>query len=351
MKLGIIGGGQLARMLALAARPLGVDCIVVEPGDDPPAAPVAEVRRARYDDPVALADLADRCDVVTVELEAVPVDALAWLAERVPVRPGAAAVAAAQDRLLEKRLLRRLGIPTAPFDDEVHGLPALVKSRRGGFDGRGNRLVRTPEELAGARFELTDPIVEGMVPFEREVSIIAARSVTGDVRCWPLVTNVHEHGILRRSRVAGSEPAALQGEAERLARLVLEDTGYVGVLALELFEVDGALVANELAPRVHNSGHWSIEGAVTSQFEQHVRAVCGLPLGDPYAVGASVMLNCVGSMPDAAAVLAVPGAHLHDYGKSPRPGRKVGHVTVTAPGPALLAERVDALVPLVPFVV
>ncbi len=351
MRLGIIGGGQLARMLALAAHPLGIECLVIEPAEDPPAAAVCEVRRAAFDDPDALDELAARCDVVTVELEAVPVAALERLAERVPMRPGPAAVAAAQDRLSEKHLLRRLGIATAPFDDEVHGLPALVKSRRGGFDGRGNRLVRTPDELAGARFELPDPIVEGMVPFDREVSILAARSVTGDIRCWPLVANVHEHGILRRSRVAGSEPAALQADAERLARLVLEATGYIGVLALELFDVGGHLVANELAPRVHNSGHWTIEGAVTSQFEQHVRAVCGLPLGDPYAVGASVMLNCVGDEPDPAAVLAVPGAHLHRYGKSPRPGRKVGHVTVTAPGPALLAERVEALVPLVPFVV
>lgn len=351
MKLGIIGGGQLARMLALAAHPLGIECVVVEPAEAPPATGVAEVIRAPFDDADALAALAARCDVVTVELEAVPVEALEQLARRVPVRPGPAAIAAAQDRLAEKHLLRRLGIATAPFDDEVHGLPALVKSRRGGFDGRGNRLVRTPEELAGARFELPDPIVEGMVPFEREVSILAARSVTGDVRCWPLVTNVHQHGILRRSRVAGSEPAVLQAEAERLARLVLEATNYVGVLALELFEVAGTLVANEMAPRVHNSGHWTIEGAVTSQFEQHVRAVCGLPLGEPWAVGASVMLNCIGDEPDPAAVLAVPGAHLHRYGKSPRPGRKVGHVTVTAPGPALLAERVDALVPLVPFIV
>ena len=349
--LGIIGGGQLARMLALAARPLGISCLVVEPADDPPAASVAEVIRARYDDPAALDALAERCDVVTVELEAVPVDALEALARRVPVRPAPAAVAAAQDRLAEKRLLRRLGIATAPFDDEVHGLPALVKSRRGGFDGRGNRLVRTPEELASARFELTDPIVEGLVPFTREVSILAARSVRGDVRCWPLTVNVHEHGILRTSRVAGAEPQSLQREAERLAGLVLDATGYVGVLALELFDVDGTLVANEMAPRVHNSGHWTIDGAVTSQFEQHVRAVCGLPLGDAWAVGASVMLNCVGEEPDAAAVLAVPGAHLHRYGKSPRPGRKLGHVTVNAPGPALLAERVDVLTRLVPFVV
>ena len=351
MRLGIIGGGQLARMLALAAHPLGVSCLVIEPTDAPPAAAAAEVLRADYDDPAALDALAERCDVVTVELEAVPLEALERLARRVPVRPAPAAVAAAQDRLTEKQLLRRLGIATAPFDDEVHGLPALVKARRGGFDGRGNRLVRTPEELASARFELPDPIIEGLVPFRREVSVLAARSVGGDVRCWPLAVNVHDRGILRTSRVAVSEAADLQAEAEGLIGRVLDATGYVGVLALELFDVDGHLVANELAPRVHNSGHWTMDGAVTGQFEQHVRAVCGLPLGDAWAVGASVMLNCVGELPDAAAVLAEPGAHLHLYGKDPRPGRKLGHVTVTAPGPALLAERVDALARLVPVVV
>jgi 5-(carboxyamino)imidazole ribonucleotide synthase len=351
VRLGIIGGGQLARMLALAAHPLGIECLVVEPADDPPAGAVAEVVAAPYDDPRALDALAARCDVVTVELEAVPVDALEALSARVPMYPHPAAVAAAQDRLTEKRLLRSLGIETAPFDDEVHGLPALVKSRRGGFDGRGNRLVRTPEELATARFELPDPIVEGLVAFDREVSIVAARSAAGDVRCWPLTENTHEHGILRTSRASSAEPSALQGEAERLARLVLDATGYVGVLALELFDVGGRLVANEMAPRVHNSGHWTIDGAVTSQFEQHVRAVCGLPLGDSWAVGASVMLNCVGGEPDRAAVLAVPGAHLHLYGKAPRAGRKVGHVTVTAPGPAILGERVAAVAPHVPFVV
>ena len=351
MRLGIVGGGQLARMLALAAHPLGVECLIVEPAEDAPAAAVAEVICAHYDDTDALDALAARCDVVTVELEAVPVAALERLARRVPVRPRPEAIAATQDRLAEKRLLRSLDVTTAPFDDEVHGLPALVKSRRGGFDGRGNRLVRTNEELATARFELPEPIVEGLVPFTREVSMLAARATTGDVRCWPLTVNTHEQGILRTSRASSSEPTTQQRDAEKLAKLVLEALDYVGVLALELFDVDGELVANELAPRVHNSGHWTIDGAVTSQFEQHVRAVCGLPLGDSWAVGASVMLNAVGGEPDRDAILAVPGAHVHLYGKTPRPGRKVGHVTITAPGPALLAARVEAVAPLVPFVV
>ena len=352
MRLGIIGGGQLARMLALAARPLGVDCVVVEPAPSPPAAAVAEVIAAPFDDRAALATLVRTCDVVTVELEAVPVAALEWLQRSVPVRPGPAVIAAAQDRLAEKHLLRRLGIPTAPFDDEVHGLPARVKARRGGFDGRGNRLVRTPEELASARFELPEPIVEGLVPFEREVSVLAARSVTGEVRCWPVVENRHEHGILQCTMApAPWLTPALQAEAEDLIGRVLADTAYVGVLALELFEVDGHLVANELAPRVHNSGHWSIEGSVTSQFEQHVRAVCGWALGDTSAVGPSAMLNMVGEEADATAVLTLPGTHLHLYGKEPRPARKIGHVTVTASNAEELQHRIHATAPLVPFVV
>lgn len=352
MRLGILGGGQLARMIALAARPLGVDCVVVEPAPEPPAGAVADVIAAPYGDAAALATLAATCDAVTVELEAVPVEALEWLAERVPVRPGPAVVAAAQDRLAEKHLLRRLGIPTAPFDDEVHGLPALVKTRRGGFDGRGNRLVRTPEELASARFELPDPIVEGLVPFEREVSIVAARGVDGEVRCWPVVENRHERGILQRTIApAPWLTPSLQSEAEDLIGRVLRDTGYVGVLALEMFEVDGHLVANELAPRVHNSGHWSIEGAVTSQFEQHVRAVCGWPLGDTTVLRPTAMLNMVGEAADTTAVLALPGAHLHHYGKSPRPGRKIGHVTVTAANAEELQHRIHATQPHVPFVV
>ncbi len=342
-------------MLALAAHPLGVECVVVEPAPDPPARSVAEVIAAAYDDPAALAALA-ACDAVTVELEGVPSAALAWLAERVAVRPNPEAITTAADRLLEKQLLRRLGIATAPFDDEVADAPAIVKSRRGGFDGRGNRLVRTDDELAAARSELPDPIVEGIVRFERELSIVAARSVDGDVRCWPLVENHHEYGILRRTLAPAtfSDDAARRALGEQavdLAHRVLDALDYVGVLAIELFEQQGRLVANELAPRVHNSGHWSMDGAVTDQFEQHVRAVCGLPLGDPSTVGVTAMLNAVGGLPDRTTVLAVPGAHLHVYGKSARPGRKLGHVNITAPDDAELARRVAALTNAVPFVV
>lgn len=349
MRLGIIGGGQLARMLALAARPLGIDCVVVEPTEAPPATSVASVIRAAFDDPVALSTLASTCDVVTVELEAVPISGLDWLSERVVVRPSAAAVAVAADRLLEKQLFRSLGVTTAPFDEEVVDVPAIVKSRRGGFDGRGNRLVRTVDELAAARVALPDPIVEGLVSFVREVSIVCARSTDGALACWPVVENLHERGILRRTTAL--DPDALtQAAAVSIARRVAERLEYVGVLAIELFELaDGSLVANEMAPRVHNSGHWTIEGAHTSQFEQHIRAVCGLPLGDPSLREPTVMLNAVGRMPAALPVLDVPGAHLHDYNKAPRPGRKVGHVSVTASTRELLDRRVTELVAHVPF--
>ena len=349
MRLGIIGGGQLARMLALAAQPLGIDCLVIEPAPNPPAASVAKVIGAAYDDPTALSALAVGCDLVTVELEAVPIAALEWLAARLPVHPSPAGISTAADRLAEKQLFRRLGIATAPFDGEVEGPPAIVKTRRGGFDGRGNRLVRTRAELDAAIAEMPDPIVEGLVTFERELSIICARSIDGGVRCWPVVENLHERGILRRTTAPA--PSLAGGEqAEAIATRVAKALDYVGVLAIELFELaDGSLVANEMAPRVHNSGHWTIEGAHTSQFEQHVRAVCGLPLGEATLREPTVMLNAIGRVPDRAAVLAVPGAHLHTYGKLARSARKVGHVTVTAPDLVTLASRVDQLVPIVPF--
>lgn len=337
--VGILGGGQLGRMLALAGVPLGVRTVVVEPAGDPPAGAVAEVLAAPYDDPAALESLARRCDVVTVELEGVPVDALAWLAERVPVHPGPQAVAVAQDRLAEKRRFRALGIDTAPFDEAVAG-EVLVKARRGGFDGRGQRRVSGVDEIARATAELGgDVIVEGIVAFERELAVLAARGRGGELAAWPVVGTVQVDGILRTARPSGRR----QGEAEAIVRTLADALDYVGVLAVELFDTAAGLVANEWAPRVHNSGHWTIEGAVTSQFEQHLRAILGWPLGDPSPVGASAMVNLLGEAPDPAAVLAVPGAHLHLYAKAPRPGRKLGHVTVTAPDPATLDHRLAAL--------
>ena len=327
--VGILGGGQLGRMLALAGAPLGMRCVVVEPAPDPPAAVAAEVIAAAYDDPAALADLARRCDVVTVELEHVPVAGLAWLAERVPVRPSPEAIAIAQDRRTEKEALAAAGIATAPWAAPPRPFPGgtVVKRRRGGFDGRGQVVLAPGEPVEGALDGLC--ISEEVVAFEREVSIVAARAVDGAVACYPVVENRHAEGILRTTVApAPGLTAATQAEAEGIATAVLDRLGYVGVVAVELFAVDGGLVANEVAPRVHNSGHWTIEGAATSQFEQHLRAITGLPLGSTAARGAMAMVNLIGSLPDVRAVLAVPGAHLHLYGKAPRPARKLGHVTV-----------------------
>ncbi len=355
--VGVIGGGQLGRMLALAGIPLGVRCVVLEPGADPPAGPVAEVVAAPYDDLDGLAALGRRCEVVTYEFENVPVAAAEWLAERVPVRPGPLALGTAQDRLAEKLLFTRLGIATPPYvavDDRAGlrravaevGLPAVLKTRRLGYDGKGQVVLRAPGDVDAAWDALggVPLLLEGFVPFDRELSIVAARGVGGEVAAFPVVANHHEAGILRLTLAPAPELGqGLRERAEALVGQVLDALDHVGVIAVELFEVGGRLLANELAPRVHNSGHWTIEGAETSQFEQHLRAVCGLPLGSAAARGFSAMVNLVGVEPDPAGVLAVPGAHLHRYDKVPREGRKLGHVTVTAADEAARDERLSAV--------
>lgn len=361
--VGILGGGQLGRMLALAGAPLGVRVVAVEPGADPPAAVAAEVVRAPYASAQAVEALA-ACDVVTVELEGVAVATLEALAKRgVAVRPGPAAVRVSQDRLVEKRHLQAHGIPTAPFaavDDlaslragvtEV-GLPAVVKARIGGYDGRGQAVVRGDDDgaLAAAWRAVGErpSIVEGFVAFRRELSIVAARAADGTTACYPLVENRHRDGILRVTLApAPGAPASMDAEARRLVTRLLDSLAYVGVIGLELFDTPGGLVANEFAPRVHNSGHWTIEGAATSQFEQHLRAVLGWPLGPAEPLRHAAMVNLIGGWPDPADALAVPGAHLHLYGKAARPARKVGHVTVVAETAAerdALAARVEAVV-------
>jgi 5-(carboxyamino)imidazole ribonucleotide synthase len=343
--LGIIGGGQLGRMLALAAAPLGIECVAVEPAEKAPAAIAADVIRATYGDRGALEHLARRCDVVTVELEHVPVDALGWLAERVPVRPSPNVVAIAQDRLLEKQALRAAGIPTAAWAEALEAFPegTVVKRRFGGYDGRGQVMV-PPGGTVAAVLD-GDCISEAVVPFERELSIVAARDLDGAVVTYPVVENRHADGILRATRAPAPRlDSRTQAQADGFARRLMSAWDYVGVIAVELFQlVDGSLLANEVAPRVHNSGHWTIEGTDTSQFEQHVRAVCSLPLGSAEPWGVAAMVNLIGAIPDAAAVLAVPGAHLHLYGKEPWPGRKVGHVTVVAAEETELDERLQCL--------
>lgn len=351
----VLGGGQLGRMLGIAAVPLGVRLRFLDPAADATAQSLGDLVVGDLGDAGAISRVADGADVVTYEWEGVPADGARSVAPNVPVRPDPRALEVAQDRLIEKKTFERLGIGVAafaPIDEsgdvgpalERVGLPAVVKTRRGGYDGKGQRVVRTDDDARDVWRELgaVPLIAEALVPFTRELSVLAARAVDGTTACYPLVENDHAGGILRTSRApAPGLTRAIQRDAAELAARLLDDLDYVGVLAVELFEHDGRLLANEMAPRVHNSGHWTIEGAVTSQFEQHVRAVLGWPLGSTAARGVAAMINCIGRLPDRAAVLAVPGAHLHDYEKSPRPGRKVAHVTIVADDAATLDARVD----------
>ncbi len=355
MKVGIIGGGQLARMLALAGHPLGIETVVLDPAPDACAGAVTQQLRGAYDEQSQLKALADDVDVVTYEFENVPAEAVKFLTDQASVYPPPNALETGRDRLREKTLLSTtLGIPTAPFavvdsrqglESAVAdiGLPAVLKTRTLGYDGKGQFVLRRTEDVDAAWDLLggVPLILEGFVEFEREVSIIAVRGRNGEIRCYPLSENIHTDGILRLSYCRPGDPQ--QAAAEDYIRRLLESLDYVGVLALELFQAGDRLLANEMAPRVHNSGHWTIEGAETSQFENHLRAICGLPLGPTTPVGYSAMFNLIGDLPEPAAVLAIPGAHFHAYGKAAREGRKVGHITVRAQSAAELEKRVKAL--------
>lgn len=361
MTIGILGGGQLGRMLALAGSTLGQRFVLLDPSAEASGGHVADLRVGAYDDVDRLAELAHVVDVVTYEFENVPVASARYLSERVAVFPPPVALEASQDRLDEKRFFARLGIPTPAFEPvssrsdlaravETLGVPLVLKTRRFGYDGKGQCVLRDPADIDRAWQSLGPSalIAERLVPFERELSILAVRGTTGETRFWPLVENEHRDGILRLSVPASAAWSPdLQASAEEHARKVLDTLGYVGVLAIELFLVEGTLVVNEMAPRVHNSGHWTIEGAETSQFENHVRAILGLPLGATTLSCPCAMLNLIGTVPPAAAILAIEGAHLHDYGKEAKPGRKLGHVTVRAPSHDVLRERVAALLALV----
>ena len=356
--VGILGGGQLARMMALAGAPLGLRFLVMDSAADACAAQFVPLLGADYRDEEALAEFARRVDVVTFDFENVPAESAQWLAERVPVFPNPRALAVAQDRLAEKTLFRELGIGVPAFaaidtrDDldraaRSVGLPAILKTRRLGYDGKGQFRIRSEQDLdaawaaLGAQAERVGLILEAFVPFEREVSVVAARGRDGEFRAYPLTENWHESGILAASLAPASVDDALREAALVAARRVAEALDYVGVFALELFVRDGQLLANEMAPRVHNSGHWTIEGAEVSQFENHLRAVLGLPLGSTAARGVSCMLNWIGALPERDVVLDEAGGHWHDYGKSPRDGRKVGHATLRSDHPADLAAALD----------
>lgn len=357
MTIGILGGGQLGYMLALAGYPLGLHFRFLDPSPEAPVGRIAQRVTADYTDHAALERFSNGLELVTYEFENVPVEAAEFLAERVLVYPPPAALEAAQDRVAEKTLFRSLGINTTDFVPLAKptefeggvkelGLPAVLKTSRMGYDGKGQLILRTADDVSRAKAELPSVahILERFVPFRRELSVLAVRSRNGETAFYPLVENHHRGGILRLSLAPapGLEPA-VQRAAEDIARRVLQSLKYVGVLAIEFFEHEGRLLANEMAPRVHNSGHWTIEGAVTSQFENHLRAVLGLPLGSTAAAGHCAMLNLIGDLPEAPDVLAVPDAHLHFYGKAPRPGRKLGHVTLRAASPERLALRLSEL--------
>jgi 5-(carboxyamino)imidazole ribonucleotide synthase len=330
--VGCIGGGQLGRMLALAGVPLGLSFRFLDPAPDACAAEVGELVVAAYEDSDGLDRLASGAAVVTFEFENVPVAA----AERVGAVPGARSLEEGQDRVREKELFRSLGIPTPRFGTLADaGVPALVKTRRLGYDGKGQRLVDDPDAM------LDDgEVAEELVSFERELSIVGVRTASGETRFWPVGENVHREGILRVTRAPAAD--APQAEAEAICAAVMEALGHVGVLAVELFDVGGSLLANEFAPRVHNTAHWTIDGAETSQFENHLRAILGLPLGGTAARAPCVMANLVGAVPSLEELLALPGAHVHLYDKEPRPGRKVGHVTLVDPDETTV-ERLVAL--------
>jgi 5-(carboxyamino)imidazole ribonucleotide synthase len=354
MQIGILGGGQLGRMLALAGHPLAMHFRVLEPAAECPAGAVAYHLRGEYEDFQALYSFSQGVDAITYEFENVPVESARWLAERVPVFPTPDALDVGRDRIVEKTFFQKLGVSVPPFaaidsrsdlDSAVAwiGLPAVLKTTRFGYDGKGQAVLRTAADVESAWVSLGGrPLVlEGFVPFDRELSILAVRGCTGELAFYPLVENVHRAGILRVSTSPVPKLSRdLQAKAERIATMALETLGYVGVLAVELFQVGDKLLVNEMAPRVHNSGHWTIEGAETSQFENHLRAVAGLPLGSTAAVGRSVMINLIGGWPESKDVLAISGAHLHLYGKKPRPNRKVGHITVRADSDGELVEGV-----------
>jgi 5-(carboxyamino)imidazole ribonucleotide synthase len=340
--IGVLGGGQLGRMLGLAGLRLGRRFCFLDPAPDAPAAAVGKHIVAPFDDRAALDELASLCDVVTFEFENVPAASARRLDPDVPVYPPPQALEAAQRRPEEKRWFEKLGIPTASFASATNskelrnglenvGLPAMVKAAVGGYDGKGQRIVRDAIAAGDvwATIGAEEVLIERLVEFERELSIIAVRSGRGKTAFYPLVENHHRDGILRMSvSPAADLSPELQAEAGEIAYALLEALDYVGVLAVELFQTSSGLLANEMAPRVHNSGHFSIDASCSSQFENHIRAISNLPLGSTEPVGRATMFNLISELPDIEALLRVEGLRVHLYDKQPRPGRKLGHVTL-----------------------
>ena len=353
--VGILGGGQLARMMALSGAPLGLRFLVLDSVADACAGQFAPKVVGDYTDEAALGEFASKVDVATFDFENVPATSAEWLSSHVPVFPNPRALGLSQDRLAEKTLFRELGIPVPDFADIPDraaldaavaqlGTPCILKTRRLGYDGKGQFRIKTPDDVdaawkaLGAQASTVGLILEAFVRFQRELSVVAVRGRDGEFRSWPLTENWHVDGVLSASLAPARVDDAMTERAIAYAKSLAEAMDYVGVFALELFSRDGELLANEIAPRVHNSGHWTIEGSETSQFQNHLRAVLGLPLGDTRMVGHACMLNWIGEMPDAIPVLREAGGHWHDYGKSARAGRKVGHATLRADTIDELAE-------------
>ena len=346
MTVAVLGAGQLGRMLALAGYPLGLDFLFLDPTQDAPAGHIAPVLQGSFTDRKLLTRLARGSEVATIDWENVSLEALHALEKSgAHIAPPIRAVAAAQDRVSEKRLFERLKIPTTRWQAvasraqleraiEEIGLPGVIKTRRLGYDGKGQAVVKTRDDAQRVWDDMGSAesglIYEEWIPFDCEVSIIGARSRRGEIAIYPLNGNVHAKGILRLTRAPYGTPR-WHRLASRYLESVLTHFRYTGILTIEFFVHDGRLIANEMAPRVHNSGHWTIEGAVTSQFENHLRAILNLPLGSTRATGYSAMLNLIGEVPPRTTILDWEGVHLHDYGKEARPGRKVGHLTLVEP--------------------
>ena len=355
--VGIVGGGQLGRMLALAGLPLSIECRVLEPGDNPPAAVAAECLKAPFEDATRAIAWANQVDAVTYEFENIPTETLEAIAATVPVRPSPQSLRVSCDRMLEKQLFGKLGIDTTRWQSvsnwqelqraaDYLGFPLVIKTRRFGYDGKGQAIARNHAELESAWLLLGGAaskvglLVEEMIPFTSEVSQISVRGLSGEIRHYPLTRNVHREGILRFSAPVLGEVESVGEQARQSTTMLLEDMGHVGVLAVEFFENQGQLIANEIAPRVHNSGHWTQDGADICQFENHLRAVVGWPLGATRPVGHACMINLVGYIPPVGEILAIEGAHLHLYGKEVRAGRKVGHVNLRCKGTAELEKAI-----------
>ncbi len=355
MRIGILGGGQLGQMLILAGAPLGFHFLCMDPAENAPVDIVSERIIHDYHNIDALRAMREQTDVITYEFENIPVLAVRYLAEKAPVYPGPDALEVAQDRLSEKTFFRKLNIPVPEFMEinsltdlqrgvKTIGLPAVLKLRRMGYDGKGQYIIRHRSETEAAWNELGEAplILEEYIQFEYEMSQIAVRGADGNIVFYPLAQNTHRDGILRLSLAPAPKATdEVRQTAQNYITDILEKLRYVGALAVEFFYRNGALIANEMAPRVHNSGHWSIEGAETSQFENHIRAVAGLPLGSAAALGYSAMLNIIGVAPALHEILHIRGAHAHLYGKSPRPGRKLGHITIRCASPEDLIVQTE----------